>query len=168
MTCMNNSPRAATVVALEDAEVFEIGRNVLFIMQRHPASREILNQTYREHVLERELRSIPLLSTVSDAVRRECVAFLAPRVDLVRLDPGQVIFKQGEPADHFYMVRLGFGKVSQKFERGEWVRDYLGPRRHFGEIGLLWDLHSAFESQIPVALQGLATAACTARTHGRW
>jgi Fe-S-cluster-containing hydrogenase component 2 len=165
MTCMNNSPRAATVVALEDSEVFEIGRNVLFLMQRHPGSREILNKTYREHVLERELRSIPLLSAVSDAVRRECVAFLAPRVDLVRLDPGQVIFKQGELADDFYMVRLGFVKVSQKFERGEWVRDYLGPRRHFGEIGLLSKMTGGFQEQVPAPIRGRRTATCTALDH---
>jgi CRP-like cAMP-binding protein len=134
MTCMNNYPRAATLVALEDSEVFEIRRNVLYHMQRHPASREILNQTYRQRVLERELRSIPLLSAVSDEVRQQCVDFLAPRVELMHLDPGQIIFRQGEPADHFYMVRLGFVKVSQRFERGEWVLDYLGPRRHFGEM----------------------------------
>ncbi|HEY2253718.1 MAG TPA: cyclic nucleotide-binding domain-containing protein, partial [Planctomycetaceae bacterium] len=165
MTCMNNSPRAATVIALEDSEVFEIGRNVLFLMQRHPASREILNQAYREHVLERELRSLPMLTSVSDAVRRECIKFLTPRVELVRLDPGQVIFKQGEPADHFYMVRLGFVKVSQKFERGEWVRDYLGPRRHFGEIGLLSKMQGLFREQVPAAIRGRRTATCTALDH---
>ncbi len=161
MTCMNNSPHAATVIALDDSEVFEIGRNVLFQMQRNPAAREILNKTYRDRVLERELRSLPMLKSVSEAVRRECVSFLAKRVELVRLDPGQVIFKQGELADHFYMVRLGFVKVTQRFERGEWVRDYLGPRRHFGESGLL----SKMQSNIYEQVRGRRDSTCTALDH---
>jgi Fe-S-cluster-containing hydrogenase component 2/CRP-like cAMP-binding protein len=165
MTCMNNYPRAATVVALEDSEVFEIGRNVLYLMQRNPASREILNQTYREHALDRELRSLKLLESLTPDVRQKCVEFLAPRVELLRLDPGQIIFKQGALADDFYMVRLGFVKVSQRFQRGEWVLNYLGPGQHFGEIGLLSRVPGAFREHITTSMEGRRTATCTALDH---
>ena len=33
---------------------------------------------------------------------------------LVRLNPGEVIFRQDDPADNFYLVKLGFVKVSQR------------------------------------------------------
>lgn len=165
MTCMNNYPRSATLMALEDAEVFEIRRNVLYLMQRNPVSRAILNETYRNRALERELNSISLLAPLPEDVRKQCVALLKPHAELLHLDPGQIIFRQGEPADHFYMVRLGYVKVSQRFERGEWVLDYLGPRRHFGEIGLLSRLQDTFQEHIPAALEGRRTATCTALDH---
>ena len=45
---------------------------------------------------------------------QEFVNYLRDRVELVRLNPGDVIFRQGDPADDFYLVRIGFVKVSQK------------------------------------------------------
>ena len=64
----------------------------------------------------------------------------APRAQLIRLHPGQVIFRQGDRADHFYLVRLGFVKVSQTRSGGEHVLNYIGPGGYFGEIGLLSEL----------------------------
>ena len=40
------------------------------------------------------------------------VAFLQERVQLVRVHPGQVIVRQGDVADYFYMVRSGFVKIN--------------------------------------------------------
>jgi Fe-S-cluster-containing hydrogenase component 2 len=55
----------------------------------------------------------------------------------LRVDPGQVICRQGEPADSFYLIRIGFVKVSQALPGGEMVVAYLGRGSYFGEIGLL-------------------------------
>ena len=41
----------------------------------------------------------------------QCVKFLRPRLAFVRANPGQPIFKQGDWADAFYMVRLGHIRV---------------------------------------------------------
>ena len=43
------------------------------------------------------------------------------RVELVDVQPGQVICRQGEIADSFYLIRMGFVKVSQVFPGGELV-----------------------------------------------
>src|SRR5262249_44896088 len=59
------------------------------------------------------------------------------RVELVDFAPGQVIVRQGDPADAFYLIRLGFVKVSQEFPGGEMVFTYLSRGSYFGEIGLL-------------------------------
>jgi Fe-S-cluster-containing hydrogenase component 2 len=48
-----------------------------------------------------------------------------------------VICKQGEAADAFYLIRLGFVKVSQDYPGGEMVLTYLSRGSYFGEIGLL-------------------------------
>jgi CRP-like cAMP-binding protein/Fe-S-cluster-containing hydrogenase component 2 len=162
MTCMNHYPRSATVVVKESGEALEIRRNVLYALQRNSVARQILDRVYRERVLGDHLRTLSLFKDLSDAERRLCAQFLKHKVDLIRVDPGQVIFRQGEPADHFYMVRLGFVKVTQNYPGGERVLDYLGPGRHFGEIGLLSALAKFSLEGIPAGYQGMRTATCAA------
>src|SRR6266404_9445507 len=58
---------------------------------------------------------------------------------------------QGEPADSFYLVRIGFVKISENYPGGEMVLAYLSRGDYFGEIGLLGG--------------GVRTATCTALDH---
>src|SRR4029077_1426902 len=44
---------------------------------------------------------------------------------------------QGDIADSFYLIRMGFVKVSQVFPGGEMVLTYLSRGSYFGEMGLL-------------------------------
>src|SRR5207247_10610507 len=62
---------------------------------------------------------------------------LRNRVEMVRYEPGQMICRQSEPADSFFLVRIGFVKVTQAFPGGEMVLRYLARGSYFGEIGLL-------------------------------
>ncbi len=140
MTCLNHYPRSATVVAKEPGEVLEIGRNVLHYLRRNRYSREILDTAYRERALMDHLKRSKLLASLDEDQRTECANFLRDKVDLLRADPGQVIFRQGDVADHFYMVRLGFVRVLQTYAGQERVLDYLGPGSSLGEIGLLSEL----------------------------
>ena len=50
---------------------------------------------------------------------------------------GQVIVREGDPADRFYVVSAGTVRVSQTLDGGEQVLRDLGPGDVFGEIGLL-------------------------------
>ena len=166
MTCMNRYPRSATVVANEGAEVLEIRRNVLYMLQRNETSRGILEKAYRERALVGQLDKIPFLNSLAEEARTRAVDFLKDRVDLVSVDPGQTIFMQGEKAQDFYVVKLGFVKVSQKYGMNERVLNYLGPGNYFGEIGLL----SASNEMLPkdgYAEQqiGRRTASCSALDH---
>ena len=58
-------------------------------------------------------------------------------MELVDVVPGQVICRQGDIADSFYLIRMGFVKVSQIFPGGELVLTYLSRGSYFGEMGLL-------------------------------
>jgi CRP-like cAMP-binding protein/formate hydrogenlyase subunit 6/NADH:ubiquinone oxidoreductase subunit I len=166
MACMGNYPRAATVTALEDGEVIEILRNVVYMLQRNRASREMLDRAYRDRALGSHLFNVGLFAELDEAQRKECVAFLKEKVELVRVDPGQVIFLQGEPADNFFLVRQGFVKVAQKFYTQERVLNYLGPGSHFGEIGLLSAMSDLIARQVPTGLKpGVRTATCSALDH---
>jgi CRP-like cAMP-binding protein len=136
MTCLSHYPRSATVVALEDGVVFVIRRNVLHALQRNDISRGILESVYRRRALQEQLcsnDSEDLFVNLTDAERGDCAAFLADRVELTRLSPGQVIFEQGEVADHLYLIHIGFVRVSVDGH----VVDYMRPGSVFGERGLL-------------------------------
>ncbi|HEX8200359.1 MAG TPA: cyclic nucleotide-binding domain-containing protein [Isosphaeraceae bacterium] len=163
MTCMSSYPRSATVRAATECTVLELGRNVLYILQRNKKSKAMLDERYRRRAVESHLRGV---SEFTDLVRDEAefarlVNFLRPRVDLVRVGNGEVIFRQGDPADRFYLIRIGFVKVAQEHPGGEHVLTYLGPGKSFGEIGLMGHLPEIRA----VAPPGVRTATCTALDH---
>jgi len=133
MTCTNFYPRSATVRAVEETVVLEMLRNVLYILQRSKPLKAKLDRAYRERALEYHLRRSPVFAGLSD----DFLERLRDHVELLRVDPGQEICRQGDTADSFYLVRLGFVKVTQAFPGGEMVLGYLGRGSYFGEIGLL-------------------------------
>jgi CRP-like cAMP-binding protein/Fe-S-cluster-containing hydrogenase component 2/ferredoxin len=147
MTCLSFYPRSATVRAVEDTVVLEMLRNVLQMLQKDKVFKAELDRRYRERALDTHLRTVPVLAGLSDAF----VARLRERVHLVRYEPGQDICKQGEVADSFFLIRIGFVKVTQTFPGGDLVARYLTRPDYFGEIGLLGE--------------GVRTATCTALDH---
>src|SRR5579863_13964 len=133
MTCMSYYPRSATVRAKTDCTMIEMLRNVLDIMQRNKTFRDQLDRTYRQRALDSHLRSVPVLAPLTP----DFIDHLRDRVELLRFAPGQLICTQGEPADSFYLVRLGFVKVSQQRPGGDLVLAYLARGSYFGEMALL-------------------------------
>ena len=147
MTCMSFYPRSATVRAKTDCVMLEMLRNVLDVMQKNKTFRAQLEENYRGRALGTHLRSVPIFSTISD----EFIDLLRERVELVRYAPGQVICQEGDPADAFFLIRIGFVRVSQVRQGEEMVLAYLPRGGYFGEMGLLRDVPR--------------TASCTALDH---
>lgn len=137
MSCMSFYPRSATVRAVTDVVVLEMLRNVLDVLQKNKTFRAHLDHKYRERALETHLRSVPVLKSLTT----EFVDRLRERVELIRYSPSDVIFKQGDMADAFYLVRQGFVKVTEKYPGGELILAYLSKGTYFGEIGLLGGGH---------------------------
>jgi CRP-like cAMP-binding protein len=133
MTCMSLYPRSATVRAESDCTVLELLRNVLDIMQRNKNFRAQLDRSYRQRALDSHLRAVPIFAGLTD----EFIEGLREKVELLRFSPGQVICRQGDHADSFYLVRIGFVKVSQTHLGGDMVLAYLSRGDYFGETGLL-------------------------------
>jgi signal transduction histidine kinase len=69
----------------------------------------------------------------SDVLRK-----IAPKIGVRRMQPGEVIFREGDPGDSLFLVGEGFVKISQPGETGE--REIVGlvdPGNFFGETALL-------------------------------
>jgi CRP-like cAMP-binding protein/Fe-S-cluster-containing hydrogenase component 2 len=147
MTCMNFYPRSATVLAETDVVAFEMLRNVLDIMMKNKSFRAQTDQNYRQRALENHLRGVPMFADLSP----DFIEHLKGSVELQRFAPGQTIALQGDAAKSFYLVRIGFVKISETYPGGELVLAYLSRGDYFGEIGLLGG--------------GVRTATCTALDH---
>jgi len=149
---MNFYPRSATVAAESDVVAFEMLRNVLDIMLKNKTFRAQLDQTYRRRALENHLRGVPMFADLSP----EFIAHLKESVELQRFAPGQIIVQQGAPADSFYLVRIGFVKVSENYPGGELVLAYLSRGDYFGEIGLA----RRQRSKPPLAPRSITSSSC--------
>jgi CRP-like cAMP-binding protein/Fe-S-cluster-containing dehydrogenase component len=147
MTCMNFYPRSATVRAESAVVAYEMLRNVLDIMLKNKTFRAQVDQNYRRRALENHLRGVPMFAELSS----DFIEHLKQNVELLRFAPGQTIAMQGDPADSFYLVRIGFVKISESYPGGELVLAYVSRGDYFGEIGLLGG--------------GTRTATCTALDH---
>jgi CRP-like cAMP-binding protein len=153
MTCRTFQPRSATVQAREPCVMVEMLRVILDMLvgnrQVSEASKATskvkmptfkgtsfkaeLENKYRERSLNNHLRSVPLFATLNE----EFIQHLKENVELVSYNQGQVICKEGEDADAFYLIRSGMVRVAQAMPGGEMVRTYLSRGDYFGEIGLL-------------------------------
>ncbi len=149
---MSLYPRSATVQAATDCVMYEMLRNVLDIMQRNKSLKAQLDANYRKRALEDHLRSVPIFASLTS----EFIDSLRERVELIRYSKGEVICRQGDIADAFYLIRIGFVKVSEEHPEGELVLAYLSRGGYFGEIGLLGAAAGA---------KGRRIATCTALDH---
>lgn len=115
--------------------------------EREIGSQYLFRDVRRATVLSREfeavhhdyrglLQRMPLFSTMDEAETE----LLCSRLRPARYAPGQVIIRQGEPGDRFYIVRRGHVEVAMRDERGvsEVVND-LDRGDYFGELALLSD-----------------------------
>ncbi len=135
MSCMNAHPHSTTARAATDCVVLEMRRNIVDMLRRNKTFRENLDELYLTHTLELHLRKSPVFSSLT----REFIQALRSKVRLVRIAPGEIIFKQGDLADAFYLVRRGFVKVTESCAGGDLVLAYLPAGSHFGEPALLGD-----------------------------
>ena len=181
MTCRTFQPRSATVQASEDCVMVEMLRVVLDMLLgtrevdsatkattkvkaptfKGTSFKKLMDDRYRERSLVQHLRSVPLFHTLD----LEFFNHLRQNAELVSFGKNEIICKQNDEADAFFLIRTGLVRVSQKMPlgpgaasiyyvdktskkeywmqpdssavEGELVRTYLKRGEFFGEIGLL-------------------------------
>lgn len=129
LALMYNAPRAATCTATENSSVWALDR-VTF-------RRMIMDNTSsKRKMYERFLREVPVLADLSDAE----ISKIADVVDPLPFSDGEVIIRQGDYGDKFYILAEGSASVKQKKgEAAELELCRLKKGNYFGEIALLTD-----------------------------
>jgi len=111
MSCLTRQPRSATVVAEEECFALEFLRNVLDQMRRDPLYKKRSDEKYRERVMEGHVRNLSIFRSLTAEQFRK----VAGRIELVDLEPGKILFDEGDPSDAVYIVRSGFLQVVQSY-----------------------------------------------------
>lgn len=126
LALMYSSPRAATVIALTDC--------ILWALDRITFRKILLGSSFKKRMMYDELlKSMPILKSLTTYDR----AKLADALDTEFYEPGQVIVKEGDVGENFYLIEYGECEVSKK-DQG--VVAHLKARDYFGEVALLNDL----------------------------
>lgn len=122
-----NTPRAATVKATTDVQVLVIGRSLY--------RRVLMSSTMKKREMyESFLNKVPILDTLQKYEKLTIADALEP----ARFNDGEVIVRQGDLGDVFYIILEGEAKVLQKNAVGEDEEvGRLKSSDYFGEIALL-------------------------------
>ncbi|KAH3685421.1 hypothetical protein WICPIJ_003606 [Wickerhamomyces pijperi] len=126
LALMYNSPRAATATAETDL--------ILWALDRLTFRRILLAKTSKKRQLyESFLKEVPVLNNLSLFERSK----LADALDTEFFKPGEVIIKEGEVGENFYLLSKGEAEVSKE---SDGVIAQLKRGDYFGEVALLNDL----------------------------
>ena len=160
MSCMNLAPRSATVITTEghpDDPVYmiEMVRNALDALRGNAEYRKRMDQTYRNRVMETQVRSLPLFRVLSDDEYK----WLADKLDLVEFEAGDLIFDEHDSKAHYcYVVRTGVIKVSQNLGcllGSDEIADLSELRRELTSCSRGGALASKFWNELPGEIQTL-------------
>lgn len=126
-----------SAVAESDVSVLMIDRNTFDKwVQRYPSIQSTVEDFYRRRVLARVLAITP----VFEGVPAEARLALAEKFSLQSYHHGDLIVREGEPGDRFYLIRSGFVKVSTQGMEGDVIElGKMGEGSFFGEVSLLTD-----------------------------
>ncbi len=131
---LNGWPQSVTARTATPCTLVQIRIPALREMKKHSSAfNERIDRLYRERTLSTQLKSTPLFQAVDAAF----IEKLTAQVELVSCSPGEVVTRQGTPAEALYMVRSGFLKLSQRVGEGEIAVTYLSKGMTLGEAELL-------------------------------
>jgi cAMP-dependent protein kinase regulator len=127
LALLYGSPRAASVIATSPVRCWSMDRATY-----HGLLACLASQKRTQY--EAFLKNIPIFSPCTKWELLRIVDALQPIV----YRPGDVIVRQGDPGDFFYIVLEGEVRVTKTLESGNTVMvGQLGPSRYFGELALL-------------------------------
>jgi cAMP-dependent protein kinase regulator len=128
--------RHATVRAIAECEILEISRNALNKMiEIHPRLNEVLQNFFKERILDNFLALSPIFSSLASSERGEFMK----RFHLREIPEGTTLFKGGDPPTALYMVRSGEVEIFTQNRDGKRVSlAFLESGNFFGEIGPLF------------------------------
>ena len=135
MALVSNAPRAASVIAVETAQVFAASRASLEALAvREATIGRALGSFCHHRMVSNLMRLSTILSAVEPAKRSELIA----RFDTRTFEAGDVLVHEGEEAGCLYLIASGGVEVRGPEEDGDRVvLAQLGPGDVVGEISLV-------------------------------
>lgn len=131
---MNGWPQSVTARTVSECTLVHVRMPALRAMRRKsPALKQRLDDLYRRRSLTDQLEATPLLRGCPPGF----LSAVKEVVDLVSLEPGEVLTRQGEEAEGLYLLRSGFLRLSQAYGEGEITVNYLSKGMTHGEVELL-------------------------------
>ncbi|KAI8910536.1 hypothetical protein PhCBS80983_g02664 [Powellomyces hirtus] len=129
LALMYNAPRAATVTATQDC--------VLWALDRVTFRRILMENTSRKRrMYEAFLEEVPLLVSLEPYERHK----ISDALESVSYNDNDVVIKQGDVGDAFYIIESGEARVVTTDENGiEHEMPGLQKGDYFGELALLSD-----------------------------
>lgn len=128
LALLDRRARSATVRATEDAVLWTLDRGHFerWIRERYEIAARV-----RASADERaRLAALPFFS----GLEPQELDRIAPRLVSVRVATGEVVFREGDPGDRYYVIREGEAEVSA----GGRAVARIGPGAGFGEMALLF------------------------------
>lgn len=123
LALLHNAPRAATVIATSDCKLWALDR-VSF--------RKIVlaNTASKRNMYGEFLREVPILKPLSDGE----LLRLSDALGSCIYQAGEVIVREGEPGEDFFMIEYGTAEVTKE---GQGKLADLSKGDYFGEVALL-------------------------------
>ena len=127
--------RHASVKAVTECEILQISRDELGkIVKAHPRVMNVLQNLFRERVLDLFLALSPLFSSLTYVDREE----IFNRFRLLKVPERTLLFKEGDPPHSLYMIKSGEVEIFTQNRQGKKVcLSTLKSGNLFGEISLL-------------------------------
>ncbi|MCY2963746.1 MAG: cyclic nucleotide-binding domain-containing protein, partial [Planctomycetota bacterium] len=161
MSCLNRSPRSATVIADRDCYMLEFLRNVLDMLHKDPLYKARIDADYRKRVLETDVRRLQYFGEAFDRLDEQEFLEIQKRIELVEFPAGSVVMEEGAESDAVYIIRSGLAKIiknggytlhGKDFDDGRWSS-------LIGELAAVESadnpLASALWQALPAAVKGL-------------
>lgn len=124
LALMYNAPRAATIKALEDGTLYAVDRPTF--------RRVIIDLAHEKRCKYMDfLKSLPLLASTLSELEIGKIADALEEIQFTK--PGEVVIKQGDPGDAFYIILDGSASVY----RDDTHVGTLHPGDYFGELALI-------------------------------
>lgn len=174
IAALSRTPRTATVVVPESAELLEIRWQGLRDLMRYDGGlREHIDRIYHDRALKSHLLAIPLFRGLSEEALQAVMRQTTPATygqyewsgDYKRMaqsDPAlrtarePLIAQEGDYPNGVHLIRAGFARLSHRHGQGERTLNYLGAGRDYGvaEIVHNWR-HAAAPTPLRYSLRAM-------------
>jgi CRP-like cAMP-binding protein len=127
--------RNATVISTSRVELYEFKKQDMEeLAQKYPNVSKVLIDFYKKRVLDNIIAMTPVFSGLNYNERADIIN----RFELLVVEPGKVVIREGEPGDAMYVVKDGLLEVSTVDKNGrDVVLAKLGEGDIFGEVALI-------------------------------